>query len=164
MNYLAFINSVSSVNRMTAFSVFTDQIAVLAAGTLSMTIASLRAKRLRAYTAGAVLGTMIATPLVAVIRTQLYFGPVGCTGYGTKTVEFPEGMPIGCDHESTAFQVTYQLTKGLVVALVVGFAIVGQKTVCCGTRPAENREPRARCVHASTCMLMPPTDTTTFTD
>ena len=74
MNYLAFIGSVSSVNRMTAFSVFTDQLAVLAVGTLSMTIASLKAARLRAYTSGAVLGTMIATPLVALLRQTLYFG------------------------------------------------------------------------------------------
>ena len=37
MNYLAIIGAVSSVNRMTAFSVFTDQLAVLVVGTLSMT-------------------------------------------------------------------------------------------------------------------------------
>ena len=129
MNYLSFINSVSAVNRMTAFSVFTDQLAVLSVGTLSMTIASLKAARLRAYTSGAVLGTMIATPLVALVRQTLYFSYVGCTAYGEKTAMFPDGVPIGCSQDSNEFQLTFQGTKALTVAIVAGMALLGTKTM-----------------------------------
>jgi len=129
MNYMLFIGSVSAVNQMTALSVFTDQLAVLLVGTLSMTIASLRAARLRAYTSGAVLGIMLAGPLVALVRNQLYFGPVGCTGYGEKTPLFPDGEYIGCDHGSTAFQLTYQGTKVLTVIIVVLMALIGERTM-----------------------------------
>lgn len=75
------------------------------------TVASLKAERLRAYTSGAVLGTMIATPLVALLRQSLYFGWVGCTGLGEKTIMFPDGAPTGCDPDSTEYQITFQGTK-----------------------------------------------------
>lgn len=129
MNYLAFISSVSAVNRDTAFTVFTDQLAVLAVGTLSMTIASLKAAKLRAYTSGAVLGAMVATPLVAIIRQSLYFDYVGCTGVGAKSAMFPDGMPSGCDPDSQEFQLVFQGTKALTVFIVATFALLGTKTM-----------------------------------
>jgi len=127
MNYLSWVLAVSAVDEMTAFEVFTDRLAVLAAGVMTLTIASLRSRKIRAYAAGAVLGTMVATPLVELIRQHLYFGTVGCTGIGEKTAIFPEGEPIGCDHTSQKFQLTFQLTKALMVCTVAGFAFLGKK-------------------------------------
>uniref|UniRef100_A0A7S2BBN9 Uncharacterized protein n=1 Tax=Haptolina brevifila TaxID=156173 RepID=A0A7S2BBN9_9EUKA len=129
MNYLAYIQNAGAVNKNTAFSVFTDQVALLAAGTLALTIASLRGRKLMAYSSGAVLGMMVATPLVALMRESLYFGTVGCTAYGEKTEIFPEGEPVGCDHDSQAFQGTFQGSKATFVVIVTVFAIMGSKTL-----------------------------------
>ena len=41
----------------------------------------------------------------------------------------PEGVPIGCDHDSSTFQAAFQGTKALTVAIVMGFALIGQKTM-----------------------------------
>lgn len=81
-NYMAFIGAVAAADTMTYFEVFVDRAVILIAGTVTMTIASLRSKKIRAYTAGAVLGTQIAIPLMSLLRQQLYFnsGFVGCTG------------------------------------------------------------------------------------
>ena len=81
-NYMAFIGAVAAADTMTYFEVFVDRSVILIAGTITMTIASLRSKKIRAYAAGAVLGTQLAIPLMGLIRQQLYFetGFVGCTG------------------------------------------------------------------------------------
>ena len=72
---------------------------------------------------------MIATPLVAIVRQNLYFGYVGCTGYGEKTAMFPDGVPTGCSQDSQEFQITFQATKALTVAIVAGMALLGTKTM-----------------------------------
>lgn len=46
---------------------------------------------------------------------------------GEKTPLFPDGVPTGCDHDSTAFQLTFQLTKLLMVSTIAGFAFAGKK-------------------------------------
>jgi len=130
-NYMAFIGAVAAADTMTYFEVFVDRAVILIAGTVTMTIASLRSKKIRAYTAGAVLGTQIAIPLMSLLRQQLYFnsGFVGCTGLGTKTAMFPDGEPTGCPggFDSLEFQITFQGTKSLQVIIVSVFAFLGQR-------------------------------------
>ena len=65
---------------------------------------------------GAVLGVLIATPLTKFMRTMLYENWVECTGYGEKTPVFPDGKPLGCDLNSVEFQVSFQLSKTLLLS------------------------------------------------
>ena len=71
----------------------------------------------------------IATPLTNFMRTMLYNNWVGCTGYGEKTAMFPDGVPTGCSQDSQEFQITFQATKALTVAIVAVMALLGTKTM-----------------------------------
>ena len=129
VNYLTFFGNVGAVDAMTAIDVFGNGLVLLIVNTMTLAMTSLKNREARAYTRGAVLGVMVATPALEVIRNQLFFGPIGCTHYGEKSQIFPEGIPVGgpmCTPLSDEFQYVYQGTKGAQIAIVGAFAMLGK--------------------------------------
>jgi hypothetical protein len=123
MGYFALLNELLVVS-LTTLDVFVRSLFVFLVGTIVLTVMARTFHTVALAIHGFVIGYFLVAPLLWLVRDFLFRNWVGCSGYGRRTLRFPEGEPIGCDHNVAAFHVIFYLCFVLtwLCAIVCAFA------------------------------------------
>jgi len=117
------------------------KLVVLIVGALALAYTAMKNETIAVLTQDAVLGYLLAHPLIALLRDLLFRQSAGCDGYGAREERFPDGIPLECDITSSAFRGALYVCFALWWVICLVFVLLALCCVRC--RPRLNDAARA---------------------